>query len=360
MDFFGKGITEDSDEEDIIQEGDFLGEYESEKSIEEEAPVEAVAQESRLFADYAKDVGKTSRMTRDDEKRFGALLHVYAGKIENYKRLMECVSKKSAQYKKYKKLFDNCRSRYERIRNTFVSRNLRLVMMFAVRYKNSRIGASYPMTDMIQMGNVGLMKAVERFDWRKGYTFGTYASWWIIQAITRGIPEQEKFIRIPAWALERSKKVFAIADDMRSKKDPFSYGEIAKRAGLPMEAVQDILGYTHDSRIQSLDEPITDGHRKHTLHDILPDKNAISDSNTIQNDLKETIKDALSHLSERERDILEMRLGFKGVEDHATLDTIGKKYNLTRERIRQIQDSAFKKIKNNPRIMRNLYTFWEK
>lgn len=362
MEFFEKEITEDSNEEDIIQESDFLDECEK-STKEKEAPVEATAQESRLFADYAKEVGETSRMTRDDEKRFGALLHSYERKVGHYKRLMESVSKKSARYKKYKKLFVHCSNRYERIRNEFVSRNLRLVMMYAKRYHAMFAGYSASLTDIIQMGNIGLIKAVERFDHTKGYTFATYASWWIIQAITREIPEQQKLIRIPAYALERSKKVFAIADDMRSKKEPFSFEEIAQRAGLPIEAVQDIFGYPYNSRIQSLDEPIADDHKQRitTLHDIFPDENAFPvDGNRVESDLKTTVQDAFSHLTEREQDIIKRRFGFTTEGDCETLDMIGKRYRLTRERIRQIQNSALKKIKNNPRIMENVYSFWEK
>ncbi len=225
----------------------------------------------------------------------------------------------------------------EKLRKRFASANLRLVISIAKRYVNHGL----PFLDLIQEGNIGLMKAIERYDYSKGYRFSTYASWWIYQAITRAILVHRGAVRVPVYLLEVTSRVYRTKSLLlkESGKNPTSE-EISDRSGVPLKYVKRILKITNES--VSLDSPV-DGERR-TLYDFIEDEESISpDHIVVDCELKESIRNSLALLSAKEEEVLRMRFGIDR-SDVVTLDDIGRKFKLTRERIRQIEKKALRKL----------------
>lgn len=225
----------------------------------------------------------------------------------------------------------------EELKKRFANANLRLVISIAKRYVNHDL----PFLDLIQEGNIGLMKAIERYDYTKGYRFSTYASWWIYQAITRAVLVHKGAVRVPVYLLEVTSRVYRTKSLLlkESGRDP-SEEEISERSGVPLKYVNRIMKITNES--VSLDSPV-DG-EKMTLYDLIEDEGSISpDRTVIDSELKESIRNSLSMLSAKEEEVLRMRFGIDGSEI-VTLDDIGRKFKLTRERIRQIEKKALRKL----------------
>ncbi|GJM16345.1 MAG: hypothetical protein DHS20C13_16720 [Thermodesulfobacteriota bacterium] len=228
------------------------------------------------------------------------------------------------------------------LRNRFVKSNLRLVASMAKRYA----GRGIPFLDLIQEGNLGLIKAVERFDYAKGFRFSTYACWWINQAMTRGIFNQTRTVKMPAYLLEKAGKVGHVKRVLteQNKREPVAE-EIAEKAQMSVENVKRILE-SSGNRVVRLDTPVYDGEKATYLDYIEDSSSLVVDSIIAEVSIPGNINDALLRLTEREREVVKMRFGI-GYESAYTLDEIGKKFKLTRERIRQIEKKALERIKRS-------------
>lgn len=226
------------------------------------------------------------------------------------------------------------RAKYEMIES-----NLRLVVKIAKSYVNRGV----PLSDLIQEGNMGLIKAVSRYDYTRGYKFSTYASWWIRQAIMRAVSEKSSTIRIPDYVLEMEQKMSSVTHEIfkRTNSEP-NEDEIAGRMGLPVEKVTKIMNVTQEPI--SLQTPLDD--RGRTLEELLVDKEAIvTFERLIQGmDLAHLIEKALKNLKPREKEIIRLRFGI-GRDSAQTLEEIGEKFGISKERVRQIEEKALKKAK---------------
>ncbi len=292
---------------------------------------------------YLKEIGKVNLLTSDEEVNLAKTMVAGA----EAKEILDAQQTEEGEAHTLSPDEEKDLLRLVRRGNTAKQRlaeaNLRLVVSIAKRY----VGRGMLFLDLIQEGNLGLIKAVEKFDYTKGYKFSTYATWWIRQAITRAIADQARTIRIPVHMVETINKVIRVSRQLLQElgHDP-SPEEISEEMGMPVDKVREILKIAQEP--VSLETPIGEEEDSH-LGDFIPDEDASEPSEAASFTLlKEQLVDVLSTLTPREERVLKLRFG---IEDGRTrtLEEVGKEFNVTRERIRQIEAKALRKLRHPSR-----------
>ncbi len=322
--------------EEEEEDGILLHEEEME---EERAALEEVRNPLRS---YLKEAGETSLLTHEQE------VTIASGIEEVKKRLQD--TKDSPKYNSRR--IASVEKRLDGLKAQLIQANLRLVINIAKKYSNPKL----TLRDLIQEGNIGLMKAVEKFRFREGYKFSTYATWWIRQAITRAIADCSSTIRIPVHMREKSNKVNKTSRSLMHElgREPTAE-ELAKRLQIPPDKVRMIIKSMQREPI-SLETPVGDD-EKTTFGDFIEDRETETPASAatyalLQDELEKVFK----HLDEREEKILKLRFGI-GVGYPRTLEEVGQVFNLTRERIRQIENKALEKLRASNHLNRRLDSF---
>ena len=259
---------------------------------------------------------------------------------EEIKEIREKIGTVPSDFEYVMQIINEGRKEVNETKQHIVKSNLRLVVSIAKKYTNRGL----QFLDLIQEGNIGLMKAVDKFDYKKGYKFSTYATWWIRQAITRAIADQARTIRIPVHMIETINKLVRVARSMVQElgREP-TPEEIAKKVGMPADKVRKILRTSQEPI--SLETPIGDDDESH-LGDFIEDKTVSSpEEHVLRQALRQQLEEVLSTLSEREEQVLRYRFGLEDDTEY-TLEQVGKKFGVTRERIRQIEAKALRKLRH--------------
>ena len=296
---------------------------------------------------YLKEIGKVPLLSADEEIELAQNMEDGAVAIEKINvlkgRLDGASEEEKAEIKEEIKTLQRDVDKGADAKKRLAEANLRLVVSIAKRY----VGRGMLFLDLIQEGNLGLIKAVEKFDYKKGYKFSTYATWWIRQAITRAIADQARTIRIPVHMVETINKLIRVSRQLLQElgREP-SPEEIAKEMSMPVERVREILKISQEP--VSLETPIGEEEDSH-LGDFIKDDNvpvpADAASFTL---LKEQLEEVLGTLTEREQKVLTLRFGLEDGRAR-TLEEVGKEFNVTRERIRQIEAKALRKLRHPSR-----------
>lgn len=289
---------------------------------------------------YLKEIGKVNLLSSDEEIELAQAMDAGNAAKEQLAELQAAGEEIPAEVQAE---LDKAIKKGERAKQRLAEANLRLVVSIAKRY----VGRGMLFLDLIQEGNLGLIKAVEKFDYTKGYKFSTYATWWIRQAITRAIADQARTIRIPVHMVETINKVIRVSRQLLQElgHDP-TPEEIAEEMSMPVERVREILKIAQEP--VSLETPIGEEEDSH-LGDFIPDEDASEPAEAASFTLlKEQLVEVLSTLTPREEKVLKLRFG---IEDGRTrtLEEVGKEFNVTRERIRQIEAKALRKLRHPSR-----------
>ena len=330
-----------ADEEPAAEE---IAEVEEEELVDPNSLVNSFSIDDPVRM-YLKEIGKVPLLNPDEEivlaqaMSAGAEAKARLDELEEQRKNGETPEISPEEEAQLRKVYQKGESSKQKLAEA----NLRLVVSIAKRY----VGRGMLFLDLIQEGNLGLIKAVEKFDYTKGYKFSTYATWWIRQAITRAIADQARTIRIPVHMVETINKVIRVSRQLLQElgHDP-SPNEIAAEMGMPVEKVREILKIAQEP--VSLETPIGE-EEDSLLGDFIPDEGASEPSEAASFTLlKEQLMDVLSTLTPREEKVLKLRFGIEDGRSR-TLEEVGKEFNVTRERIRQIEAKALRKLRHPSR-----------
>lgn len=338
---FEESVFAQEAEEDFREEEEDVSEEELDEDIEED---EKLDEEEETLSDEEMSLHMAESVGVDDPvrmylKEIGAVPLLTAEDEISLARDIEAGSLSTATPEEV--------ARAERAKKALSDANLRLVVSIAKKY----LGRGLQFLDLIQEGNLGLLKAVDKFDYRKGYKFSTYATWWIRQAITRAIADQARTIRVPVHMVETINKLNRISRQMLQENGREATNEeLAQRMGVNAEKIREVKKIAQDPI--SLETPIGEKEDSH-LGDFIEDQKAVAPDDAAGSILlREQIDDMLSGLSERERSVLELRFGLRDGKPR-TLEEVGRYFDVTRERIRQIEGKALTKLKKTAKNLLN-------
>jgi RNA polymerase primary sigma factor len=292
---------------------------------------------------YLQEISRIALLTADEEKVLGRKIVLGVEAQTELENLGDAVS--TLDRRRLQRAVDQGR----RAREDLTQANLRLVVSIAKRYTK----VSMPLADAIQSGNIGLMKAVEKFDYTRGFKFSTYATWWIKQAISRAVAEESRNIRIPTHAMENINRAIRVQRELTqlNQREPTMI-EIANALGEPPERVAEYFRLAADTT--SLDQP-TRADGDSTVADLIAATDVVDPSGGLElDDMREAMRSVLDELPEREREVVKMRFGL-GAEQGATLEEVGQAFNITRERVRQIEVRTLYRLRHvaSGRALRN-------
>ena len=338
VDTVGEDVLPELDD-DILPVGDDLEDIPEEEIVDPNTLVDSFAIDDPVRM-YLKEIGKVDLLTPEREIELAQAMSAGNMAKEQMEELEQMGEEIPAEVREE---LDKAIKAGKKAEQQLAEANLRLVVSIAKRY----VGRGMLFLDLIQEGNLGLIKAVEKFDYTKGYKFSTYATWWIRQAITRAIADQARTIRIPVHMVETINKVIRVNRQLLQElgHDP-TPEETAAEMGMPVEKVREILKIAQEP--VSLETPIGEEEDSH-LGDFIEDEGASEPSEAASFTLlKEQLVDVLSTLTPREEKVLKLRFG---IEDGRTrtLEEVGKEFNVTRERIRQIEAKALRKLRHPSR-----------
>lgn len=342
----------DDDDDDISDDDDSddADESKSEKWTETIVP-KSVSMDDPVRL-YLKEIGKVDLLTRDEEIELAQTIENGLAKANEAREKLEKggLSKKKEQ--ELLAAIESGEDEAKLAKTNLCEANLRLVVSIAKKYTNKGMG----FLDLIQEGNLGLMKAVDKFEWKKGFKFSTYATWWIRQAITRSIADQARTIRIPVHMVETINKLSRVQRQfLQQEGRDATVKDIADEMGISEEKVRSIIKIAQDP--VSLETPIGE-EEDSTIGDFLEDYRAMAPEDAASTSmLKEQLLEALDTLSPREQKVLKLRFGLEDGRSR-TLEEVGKRFDVTRERIRQIEAKALRRLKH-PSKSKKLRDFLE-
>jgi len=306
-------------------------------AVDELRPLEKeIARVQKKLETWPGDRAENIRELRKEQRSIGQQLQ----------QQEEQFGASAAELRRSVEIINNSHEEAESAKKELIEANLRLVVSIAKRYTNRGL----QFLDLIQEGNIGLMKAVDKFEYRRGYKFSTYATWWVRQAITRAIADQARTIRIPVHMIETINKLIRTSRQMVQElgREPTNE-ELAKRLQLSVSKVRKVLRVAQEPI--SLETPIGEEEESH-LGDFIVDQNGISPSDAVINlNLREQTAQVLKTLTPREEKIIKMRFGLEDGSEH-TLEEVGQNFAVTRERIRQIEAKALRKLRHPSRSHR--------
>jgi len=297
--------------------------------------------ESDPLALYLKQISRYNLLTIDQEQQIGQKISEYKARIEELDASRDDGDIDHNVYAEKKAFTEELL--FEQ-KNMMIQSNLRLVVSIAKKYQNRGMS----LLDLIDEGNIGLIEAVERFDYKRGCRFSTYGTWWIRQAIIKSLADKARVIRIPIHMLNTIKKTFFVSKQLTQElgRDP-TEKELADYMNMTEQKVKDIMQLSQETA--SLDTTVDDDHVTR-LSELIKDENSLEPVESVFNtSLQDTLEEVLDQLNEREKRIIQLRFGLSG-EGPLTLEETGKMLGITRERVRQIQEKAITKLKGFPAI----------